>query len=85
MSKTAKTAKNLTATDLKRHQIMLARYQEAQDLQEQMGALARRQADLLGAFRVWSEELHERYDLSADLGEGVEEDGKIIRKRPQNR
>ncbi len=62
----------ITDDDLDRHQWMTRRLHEAE-------ALQRRAVELASAYKVWCEELHERYDLALDGSEGVEEDGTIKR------
>jgi hypothetical protein len=69
---TASRAVKISVADMERHRRMVAGVLEAQDLQ-------RRANDLAAAFRVWAEELHERYDLDATRGESVNEDGTIVR------
>jgi hypothetical protein len=75
----ARTAKKLSPTDLSRHKRMMRLVDEARALQQQIDALSGRQGELLGAFKLWSEELHERYGLALDGSEGVNMDGSITR------
>jgi|GEM_PF-4042978 len=70
---------SLSASDMKRHADMVVRYHEAQQLAQQAQQLQTRANELVAAFKIWAEELHERYGLDGAKGEGVSEDGKIIR------
>ena len=72
-------SKKISPTDLRRHKMMLARVEQARELQTQINQLQGRQAELLGAFKIWSEELHERYGLAMDGTDGVLEDGTLQR------
>ena len=65
-------ADRLTEADMERHALMLGYFREAQQLQG-------RANDLMAAFKVWAEELHSRYELDANAGEGVNEDGTLVR------
>lgn len=58
--------------DLERHRLMVERFGEAQRLQT-------RAMELMVAFKVWSEELHERYGLATDGSESISENGTILR------
>jgi len=58
---------------------MLKLLAKAEQLQAQINQLSARLAELLAAFKIWSEELHERYGLAADGSEGITRDGTIIR------
>lgn len=64
--------------DLARHQRMLGHYHEAQQLAQQAQQLQARANELTGAFKIWAEELHERYEIPAG-GLGVDENGAITR------
>lgn len=73
-----KPATRISAGDLERHQRMLARYREGQQLAQEAQRLQARANELAAAFKVWAEELHERYEIPAGRG-GVDEDGSITR------
>lgn len=71
MSTTA--AERLDEDDLERHRRMVV-------LAHQADALTQRAVELRAAFKVWCEELHERYGLAVDGSEGIAEDGTITRR-----
>ena len=77
------TTETLTPEELKIHERMVARYKEAQALVAQAQELQQRANHLASGFAVWAEDLHERYGLDAAKGEGVQEDGTIVRARPK--
>ena len=62
---------------------MLARLSEAQQLANQAQAMQSRAAELQGAYKVWCEELHERYVIP-NGAPGVMPDGTIDRNVPSN-
>jgi hypothetical protein len=72
-------ALKLTADDLSRHKRMVARVTEAQQLQVEIDRLAGRRDELLAAFKVHCEDLHERYGLATDGSENIAPDGTITR------
>ena len=72
-------AERLTEADMERHALMLGYFREAQQLAGQAQQLQGRANDLMAAYRVWAEELHGRYELDANAGEGVNEDGTLVR------
>jgi hypothetical protein len=48
-------------------------------LQEKLLEAQKRFNDTVGAWRMWGEELHERYGLAKDGTEGIDPDGTITR------
>jgi hypothetical protein len=79
----AKTAKRISPTDLRRHKRMLGLVAEADLLAAQINMLAQQRMKKLGAFEEWCRELHERYGLALDGSEGVGADGAIARAASQ--
>lgn len=69
----------ISDSDMDRHRLMVSKFREAQALAAQAQQLQTRANDLAAAFRIWAEELHERYGLDASRDEGVAEDGAITR------
>lgn len=67
------STERIDEADLKRHKRMLQYAAEAQ-------AMHARAQQLLGAYRLWCEELHESYGLALDGSESVQDDGSITRK-----
>jgi hypothetical protein len=80
INNTHPSQERITDDDLQRHRRMLARLEEAQQLQQQAAQLQARSNDLFAAVRIWAEDLHERYALNPAIGEGVHPDGTITRK-----
>lgn len=74
----------ISPEDLAIHQRMLARFHEAQQLAQQAHQLQARAEELAAGVKVWAEDLHERYELDANKGEGVQDDGTIIRAELAN-
>jgi len=74
------TVRQLVASDLERHERMLQRFADAQQIQAQIDLLAARQQELLAAYKIWCEDLHERYELATDGSENVAPDGTITRR-----
>lgn len=69
-AETPELPERISDTDLERHLWL------AQKLQ----AAAETFANVQGAWKVWGDELHERYGLAQDGSEGVDPDGTIRRK-----
>jgi hypothetical protein len=70
----------ISEEDLTRHERMVARLREAQAIEDHVKRLAARRTELVCAWKVWCEELHERYNLLSDGTEGVDENGLIMRQ-----
>ena len=75
----AKTAKKLSPGDLKRHKRMLGLLENVRTIQAEIDLLVGRRNELLAAWKVWGEELHDRYGLASDGSEGVDQHGAIRR------
>lgn len=69
----------LKDSDLEIHLRMSAKLNEARQLEAEADQMRDRAKQLAAGFLIWFEDLHERYELDGNKGEGVLEDGTIVR------
>lgn len=70
---------HISDQDLERHRRMTAHLHEAQRLAQQAQQFQQRSNELVAAFKIWAEELHERYEIPDGEGSGIDEGGAITR------
>lgn len=69
----------LLEEDIPDHQKFSNYRDQATDLEREAKRLLDRAQRLMGAYLIWVEEMHEKYDLAMDGSEGINDNGTIVR------